>query len=128
MPHQRNLKDDQIKAIAKNNGVIQINFNPGFIDSTFERKEIAFLEKHAVENDSLLKSGLNDFYTMDYLYKKYADEGNLLRPPLSLLIQHIEYIINLVGVDYVGLGSDFDGINLNPRQLDDVTTYPLIQL
>ena len=126
VPHRRNLKDEQIIAIAKNKGVIQINFNPGFIDSTFEKKEVAFLEKHVIENDSLLKSGMNDFYTKDYLYKKYADEGNLIRPPLSLLIQHIEYIINLVGVDYVGLGSDFDGINLNPQQLDDVTTYPLI--
>ncbi len=49
-----------------------------------------------------------------------------MRPPLSMLIDHIEYIIKLVGVDYVGLGSDFDGINLTPQQLDDVTAYPLI--
>jgi membrane dipeptidase len=38
-----------------------------------------------------------------------------------MLIQHLEYIVNLVGVDYVGLGSDFDGINITPKQLDDVT-------
>ena len=126
VPHRRNLKDDQIKAIALNGGVIQINFNPGFIDSSFDNKEIAFLKKHAAENDSLLKSGLGEFYTMDYLYNKYAEEANAMRSPLSMLIQHIEYIINLVGVDYVGLGSDFDGINLTPQQLDDVTTYPLI--
>jgi membrane dipeptidase len=126
VPHRRNLKDEQIKAIAKNGGVIQINFNPGFIDSSFEKKEIAFLKKHAEENDSLLKSGMGDFYTLDYLYNKYAEEASPMRPPLSMLIQHIEYIINLVGVDYVGLGSDFDGINLTPLQLDDVTTYPLI--
>jgi membrane dipeptidase len=69
---------------------------------------------------------MGDFYMMDYLYNKYADEANLMRPPLAILIQHIEYIIKLVGVDYVGLGSDFDGINLTPLQLDDVTTYPLI--
>jgi len=126
VPHRRNLKDEQIKAIAKNGGVIQINFNPGFIDSSFGKKEIAFLKKHAAENDSLLKSGMGDFYTLDYLYNKYAEEANSMRPPLSMLIQHIEYVINLVGVDYVGLGSDFDGINLTPLQLDDVTTYPLI--
>ena len=126
VPHRRNLKDEQIKAIAKNGGVIQINFNPGFIDSSFDKKETAFLKKHAEEKDSLLKSGMGDFYMLDYLYNKYADEVNPMRPPLSLLIQHIEYIINLVGVDYVGLGSDFDGINLTPLQLDDVTTYPLI--
>ncbi len=125
-PHRRNLKDDQIKAIAKNGGVIQVNFNPGFIDSTFDKKEIAFFKKHAAENDSLIKSGMGEFYAMDYLYRKYAEEANDIRPPLSMLIQHIEYIINLVGVDYVGLGSDFDGINLTPQQLDDVTDYPLI--
>jgi len=126
VPHRRNLKDEQIKAIAKNDGVIQINFNPGYIDSSFKEKEIDFLKKHAAENDSLLKSGMGEFYTLDYLYRKYAEETNPMRPPLSLLIQHIEYIINLVGADYVGLGSDFDGINLTPQQLDDVTTYPLI--
>ena len=49
-----------------------------------------------------------------------------MRPPLSKLIDHIDYIVKLVGVDYVGLGSDFDGINLTPLQLDDVTTYPII--
>ncbi len=126
VPHRRNLKDEQIKAIAKNGGVIQVNFNPGFIDSSFGKKEIAFLKEHAAENDSLLKSGIGDFYTLDYLYNKYREEASSMRPPLSMLIQHIEYIINLVGVDYVGLGSDFDGINLTPLQLDDVTTYPLI--
>ena len=43
-----------------------------------------------------------------------------------MLIDHIDYIVKLVGADYVGLGSDFDGINLTPQELDDVTTYPLI--
>ncbi len=125
-PHRRNLKDDQIKAIAKNGGVIQVNFNPGFIDNTFGKKETAFFQKHAAENDSLMKAGMGDFYTKDYLYNKYAVESNSMRPPLSMLIDHIDYIARLVGVDYVGLGSDFDGINLTPQQLDDVTSYPLI--
>ena len=126
VPHRRNLKDDQIKAIAKNGGVIQVNFNPGFIDSSFGKKETAFLKNHATEYDSLMKSGMLEWYSMDYLYKKYAAAANTMRPPLSMLIDHIEYIIKLVGVDYVGLGSDFDGINTTPQQLDDVTSYPLI--
>ena len=125
-PHRRNLKDDQIKAIAKNGGVIQVNFNPEFIDSNFKNKEIAFLNKHAEEKDSLVNNGMDDFYALDYLYRKYAAEANPMRPPLSMLIKHIQYIIELVGVDYVGLGSDFDGINITPQQLDDVTAYPLI--
>lgn len=125
-PHRRNLKDEQIKAIAKSEGVIQLNFNPGFIDSSFKHKEEAFMKRHAEENDSLLKAGMGDFYSMDFLYGKYADEANAMRPPLSMLIDHIDYIVKLVGVDYVGLGSDFDGINITPLQLDDVTSYPLI--
>lgn len=126
VPHRRNLKDDQIKAIAKNGGVIQVNFNPGFIDSSFDRKETAFFKRHAAESDSLTKTGMDEWYMMDYLYKKYVAEAEPMRPPLSMLIDHIEYIIHLVGVDYVGLGSDFDGINLTPLHLDDVTTYPII--
>lgn len=126
VPNRRNLKDDQIIAIADNGGVIQVNFHPGFIDSSFNKKEMAFFEKHAVESDSLLKSGMDEWYMMDYLYKKYTTEANLMRPPLSKLIDHIDYIVKLVGVNYVGLGSDFDGINLTPLQLDDVISYPII--
>ena len=124
--NRRNLKDDQIKAIAKNGGVIMVNFHPGFIDDSFDGKERDFLEKYAIEGDSLIKSGMDQWNTIDYLYKKYATESEIMRPPLSKLIDHIEYIIKLVGVDYVGIGSDFDGINLTPLQLDDVTNYPII--
>jgi membrane dipeptidase len=126
VPHRRNLKDEQIRAIAKNGGVIQVNFNPGFIDTTVWAKEDSFLARHRVEYDSLIKAGVGDFYGLDYLYEKYPEEMRPMQPPLSKLIDHIDYIARLVGVDYVGLGSDFDGINLTPQQLDDVTTYPLI--
>lgn len=125
-PHPRNLKDDQIKAIALNNGVIQINFNSGFLDSSTGKKEKLFLKKHKTELDSLIQSGMNPFYAEESIYLKYHQESNLLRAPFSKVIEHIEYIIKLVGVDYVGIGSDFDGILLPPKQLDDVTAYPLI--
>lgn len=125
-PHQRNLKDDQIKAIAKNGGVIQVNFYSGYLDSTFLKKEQAFVQKHKTENDSLLKSGMNDWDTLDHLFRKYPAEEYAIRPPFAMLIDHIEYIIRLVGVDYVGLGSDFDGVESLPRQINDVTAYPFI--
>ena len=125
-PHRRNLKDEQIKAIAKNGGVIQINFHPGFIDSSFDKKEAAFFKLHATELDSLKLAGVQEHYAADFVYRKYAAEAELMRPPLSMVIDHIEYIIKLVGINYVGLGSDFDGINLTPLQLDDVASYPVI--
>ena len=49
-----------------------------------------------------------------------------VRPPLTLLIDHLDHIVKLIGVDHVGIGSDFDGINSSPRELNDVTDMPLI--
>ena len=66
-------------------------------------------------------------YAIDaYMSKKYPAEADSLRAPLSMLFDHIDYIVRLIGVDHVGLGSDFDGIESSPRELDDVTTYPII--
>ncbi|MBP9104845.1 MAG: dipeptidase [Chitinophagaceae bacterium] len=125
-PQRRNLKDDQIKAIAKNGGVIQINFYPLFIDSTAGKKFDDFLNLHMAENDSLMNVGINDWVAGAILFSRYSKDLQYMRPPLSTLIQHIEYVIKLVGVDYVGLGSDFDGIEFTPLGLDDVSKYPLI--
>ncbi len=125
-PVFRNLKDDQIKAIGKNGGVIHLNFYSGFLDSNFEKRNNAFLEKHKAERDSLIKSGKEQFFADDYLFSKYKDEVNAIRAPFSLLFDHLDYIVKLIGVDHVGIGSDFDGITSPPLQLDDVTDFPLI--
>ncbi len=125
-PAFRNLKDDQIKAIGKNGGVIQLNFYSGFLDSTYKRKDSLFALRHSVEKDSLLKVKPESYYADEYLYAKYKDEVQEMRAPFHLLFDHLDYIIKLIGVDHVGVGSDFDGINSSPQQLDDVTDYPLI--
>ena len=70
-----------------------VNFHPGFIDSSFDEKESAFLEKHTIEVDSLIKNGMDEWNMIDYLYKKYSDETEIMRPPLSKLIDHIDYIV-----------------------------------
>jgi membrane dipeptidase len=125
-PHRRNLKDEQIKAIGKNGGVIHLNFYSGFLDPSFEKRSDAFTTKHKTEMDSLLKVNPEPYFMQVYLFEKYPEEVKNMRPPLSLLINHLDYIVKMIGVDYVGLGSDFDGVNSLPQQLDDVTTYPLI--
>jgi len=102
----RNLKDEQIKAIGKNGGVFSAN--------------------HKKERDSLLNINPESYFADFYLFEKYPDEVISLRPPLSMLIDHLDYIVKLIGIDHVGLGSDFDGINSAPQQLDDVTNMPLI--
>jgi membrane dipeptidase len=81
--HPRNLKEEQIKAIAEKEGVIGINFCPSFLNES-------------------------------------------KRATLEDVIKHINYIVDLVGVDYVSLGSDFDGISSTPKGLEDVSCFPAI--
>lgn len=125
-PHRRNLKDDQIKAIAKNGGVIHLNFYSGFLDPAFEARSDAFTAKHKAEMDSLLKINPEPYFMQVYLFNKYPEEVKGLRPPMSLLLDHLDYIVKLAGVDYVGLGSDFDGVNSLPAGLDGVEDFPKI--
>ena len=124
--HRRNLKDEQIKAIAKNGGVIHLNFYAGFLDSTYEKKAGQLLAKHKPEIDSLIAQGAQPDYAGIMTMEKYKDETNAIRPPLSLLLDHLDYIVKLVGIDFVGLGSDFDGIEAGPKELNGVQDFPLI--
>lgn len=124
-PVPRNLKDEQIKAIGKNGGVIHLNFYSGFIDSSHDRRSDIFRERHKTERDSLRKINPESYFVNEYMFAKYPEEVTSLRPPLSMLIDHLDYIVKMIGVDHVGIGSDFDGINSAPQQLDDVTNLPL---
>lgn len=125
-PVFRNLKDDQIDAIKKNGGVICINFNSGFLDSNYVKKSKMFYANKKVEKDSLLKTGLQEFFVDEMLSKKYKAEIENMRPPFSALFDHIDYIANRIGVDYIGLGSDFDGITSTPKELDGIQDFPKI--
>lgn len=125
-PVFRNLKDDQIKAIGANGGVIQVNFYSGFLDSNYNGRLARFLHRHKDELDSLNGLKMPQYAIDAFMSKKYPEESDSLRAPLSLLMDHIDYIVRLIGTDHVGLGSDFDGMESPPQHLDDVTTYPLI--
>lgn len=125
-PHRRNLKDEQIKAIAKSGGVIFLNFYGGFIDSSYEAKRDGVLKQYQPEIDSLIKTNMQPDYARIITAEKYKDRLLTIRPSLSVLIDHLDYIVKLVGVDHVGMGSDFDGIEVPPRELNGVEDYPLI--
>ena len=125
-PHFRNLTDAQIKAVGKNGGVIDLNFFSGFLDSKFDKRQTQFMARHKPELDSLKNLKWSSDARTAWLEKQYPKEAAQVRPPLSLLLDHLDHIVRLVGVDHVGLGSDFDGISSTPQQLDDVTDFPLI--
>ena len=85
-----------------------------------------FLHQHKAEIDSLTKIYHDVDLANIRLNAMYKTESDKLRPPLSLLIKHIDYIAKLIGVDHVGIGSDFDGAESYPLSMDSVSDYPKI--
>jgi membrane dipeptidase len=124
-PHRRNLKDGQLKAIRDNGGVVFINFAPWFIDSTFGRREAAMRKSRARRIDSIQATIRGDEFIKDlYSSEQLSAEYDTIRPTLSQVLDHFDYVARLIGVDHVGVGSDFDGITVAPAGLDDVTRFP----
>lgn len=125
-PNRRNLKDEQIKAVAKNRGVVCVNFYSGFIDSLYQRRVREVRKENTSVVDSVKKYNEDHWRAELLIDSILAPKYNAVRPPLSALVDHIDYIAKLVGVDYVGLGSDFDGVESLPQEMDDVTFLPNI--
>ena len=126
-PHYRNLKDDQIKAIAKTGGAVFINFYPGYIDSTFQQKAEIINMKYEVELDILAEKydSLSNQYWFEEM-KLLKHEKARITPSINDVIKHISYIVDLVGVDYVGIGSDYDGVEIMPTGLENVSKLPFL--
>jgi membrane dipeptidase len=124
--HQRNLKDDQIKAIAKTGGVVFVNFYSGFLDSTYASKFSAVNARRRNELIELNNKLANKSLLLEEINIKYSAEIENLKAPLSLLIDHIDHMVKLVGANHVGLGADYDGAESYPKGLEDVSKYPLI--
>lgn len=124
--HQRNLKDDQIKAIANKGGVVFVNFYSGFLDSTYTSRYSAFNARHKNELADLTKKLGSRSLAQEEISKKYQAEIEDLKAPLSLLVDHIDYMVKLIGANHVGLGADYDGAESYPKGLEDVSKYPLL--
>ena len=126
-PQFRNLKDSQLLAIKENGGVVFVNFYPGFIDSTFTRKEEELKEYHKPMLDSLEKIyGPNTdahWYKVNELLNPYYQE---IVPSLDDVMDHIDYIVNLIGVEHVGIGADWDGVEALPRDIEHIGKMPAI--
>jgi membrane dipeptidase len=126
----RNMTDDMLRAVAKNGGVVDVNFFSGFLDQNYwnalmaQRKEQdaatkAYLERLKAEGKQLTYMD-EDRITREWMAK-------LPRPPFTVLIDHIDHIAKVAGVDHVGLGSDFDGVSgATPAGLDSAADLPKI--
>lgn len=125
--HPRNMTDDMIRALASAGGVIQINFYPLFIDSSFrnilaasgifERGEVIESEFIADPADQQKREAWN----------RIQDELQALsRPSFRLIADHIDHVVEIAGIDHVGIGSDFDGIEVTPSGLEDISMMPVL--
>ena len=126
----RNMTDDMLRAVAKNGGVVDVNFYSGFDDQSYWDANKA-QEK---ERDAAVKEYL-DKLKAEGKTPSYMDEeriqrqwmAKLPRPPFKVLIDQIDHIAKVAGVDHVGLGSDFDGVSgQTPEGMDSAADLPKI--
>ena len=123
----RNIPDDLLRRIAKNGGVVQVNFYSVFVDA----KTVA---PQSAERDARLKAqqaAIDEKYKDDP--ERRAEESDKLEAanplpplPISKLIDHIDHIVKIAGIDHVGIGADFDGANDMPEGAQDVSMLPNI--
>jgi membrane dipeptidase len=128
--HPRNMTDDMLRAVAKNGGVVQVNFYSAFVDENFRKAaEAQSKDRNAAtkaNSEQLKAAGKTVTYLDDDRIERewYA---KIPRPPLSSLIDHIDHIAKVAGVDHVGLGSDFDGVSgATPQGIDSAADLPKI--
>jgi membrane dipeptidase len=126
----RNMTDDMLRAVAKNGGVVQVNFFSGFLDEDYRKAveaqakdQAAAIQKYI---DSLKAQGKPVSYVeVDRMERAWM--AKIPRPPFKVLIDHIDHIAKIAGVDHVGLGSDFDGVSgATPRGMDSAADLPKI--
>jgi membrane dipeptidase len=119
--HPRNVPDDVLVLVKKNGGVVMVNFFPGFIlpEGARATREIFQVARE-----------LEKKYPKEEEFQAAFEQWRLEHPiptgSVHTVVDHIDHIVKVAGVDHVGLGSDFDGINTVPRQLEDVSCFPNI--
>jgi membrane dipeptidase len=126
----RNMTDDMLRAIANNGGVVQVNFYSAFVSQTYRNAQIAMqpeVDKAVQElKDKAKAEGKEvNYEDISKLERQYADR--IPRPPLSMLIDQIDHVAKVAGVDHVGLGSDFDGVSgQTPEGINSPADIPKI--
>lgn len=119
--HARNVPDDVLKLVAKNGGVVMVNFFPAFIVP-----EAARATKESFNVYRELRAKYPDERDLKAAWAEWKRQHPIPRGSVHTVVDHIEHIIKVAGIDHVGLGSDYDGISSTPEQLEDVSTYPYI--
>ncbi len=126
----RNMTDDMLKAVAKNGGVVQVNFFNGFDDENFRKALDAMRADEKAAQDKYIAQMKSEGKEVNYIELDRIERefiAKIPRPPLKSLIDHIDHIAKVAGIDHVGLGSDFDGVSgATPQGINSAADLPKI--
>lgn len=120
---ERNMNDDMIKKLGEKGGVIQINYGSSFLDSAVVQANKARDEKLKA---TLQEAGLNEAdEAAKPVIEKFNQENPKSYATLEKVVDHIDHVVQLAGIDHVGIGTDYDGVGDSlPTGLKDVSSYP----
>jgi membrane dipeptidase len=119
---RRDMTDDMIKKMGENNGVIQVNFYTAFIDSALANYN---MKKNAAIKELFVKQTKKEKMDANALEKQYKKDHPAPVVSIEVVADHIDHVKQLIGIDHVAIGSDYDGVDGNlPTGLGDVSTYP----
>lgn len=120
-PHVRNVPDDVLTLIKANRGVVMVNFFSGFV----VRKNAALAENmFRVRRE--LNAKFSNAADADSAFERWKKDNPMQKGSILDVVDHIDHIVKIAGIDHVGLGSDFDGVPMLPQDLEDVSTFPRI--
>jgi membrane dipeptidase len=119
--HPRNVPDDVLKLVKENRGVVMVNFYSGFISP-----EAARVMTRMFEVSRELKKKFPKEEEYREAYRAWVKENPYPAGDVREIVDHIDHIVKVAGIDHVGIGSDFDGVTKLPAQMKDVSCYPLI--
>ena len=120
--HPRDVPDEILRKVAVNDGIVMVNFVPGFISNQAK----AWDEKAFPERDRLERLYPNDAQRVKQEFAAWKATNPAPTVTIAQVADHIEHIRNVAGIDHVGIGSDFDGISRTPAGLEDVSKYPAL--
>jgi membrane dipeptidase len=119
---QRNMSDEMLKALAKNGGVIQINFGAAFLDSVARQNDHLRDSLEAILKAKKLTSADS---AAQPIIEQFGKDHKELFSDVERVADHIDHVVKIAGIDHVGIGSDFDGVGDSlPLGLKDVSQYP----